>query len=123
MAGKYSDIWLVASSNAAPGNTVVVEAKIKNLCAYAISLMATMGRVDGTVLQFGAEHKIVGAGETASWSDSFVMPDEDVKVYVESWYEGTDNAWHSDDSDEKSISSSVAASQFGSIEIISLQRR
>ena len=123
MAGKYSDIWLVAPSSATPGSTVVVEAKIKNLCAYAISLTATMGRVDGTVLRFGAEHKIVGAGKTASWSDSFVMPDEDVKVSVESWYEGTGNAWHSDDSDEKSISSGVAASQFGSIEIISLQRR
>ena len=82
-----------------------------------------MGRVNGTVLRFGAEHKIVHAGETASWYDSFVIPDKDVRVYAESWYKGTDNVWYSDDSSEKSISSGVAASQFGSIEIISLQRR
>ena len=123
MAGKYSDIWLVAPGSAAPGSTVAVEAKIKNLCASAVSLTATMGKVNGTVLRFGAQHKVVGAGETESWSDSFVMPDEDVKVYVESWYKGADNIWHPDDSDEKSISSGVAASQFGSIEIMSCERR
>ena len=123
MSGKYSDIWLVAPGSAIPGSTVVVEAKIKNLCAYAISLIATMGRVNGTELRFGAEHKIVGAGETASWSDSFIMPDKDVRVYVESWYKGTDNSWYSDDSAEKNVSSSKVASQFGSIEIMSCERR
>ncbi len=123
MAGSYSDISLVAPSSAAPGSTVAVEAKIKNLCASAISLTATMGKVDGTVLRFGAEHKVVGAGETASWSDSFVMPDKDVKVYVESWYRGADNSWHPDDSDEKNVNSSNVNSQFGSIEIMSCERR
>jgi len=123
MPGTYSDIWLVAPSNAIAGSTVVVEAKIKNLYAYAISLTATMGRVNGTVLRFGAEHKIVGAGETASWYDSFVMPDKNVRVYAESWYEGVDNIWHSDDSDEQGVSLGETASEFGSISIISLQRR
>lgn len=103
MAGTYSDIWIVAPNSARAGDTVNVEARIRNLHDYAINLTATMGRVNGEVLRFGAIHKVVGAGETESWYDSFIMPDSGVLVSVESWYLGVDGVWHSDDRDEKSI--------------------
>lgn len=103
MAGLYSDIAIVAPSSAQAGETVNVEARITNLYDFAIYLTATMGRVNGEVLRFGTIHKVVGAGETESWYDSFIMPDRDVVVSVESWYLGTDDVWHSDDRAEKAI--------------------
>lgn len=101
--GGYSDIWLVTPSSAEAGITVTVLAYIKNLCDYPINLTATMGRVNGEVLRFGTVHKVVDAGQTEFWYDSFIMPDHDVIVSVESWYEGTGGIWYSDDRDEKTI--------------------
>ena len=103
MPGNFSDIWIVAPNSARAGETVYVEARIRNLCDFAISLTATMGRVNGEVLRFGAVHKIVGAGETESWYDSFTMPERGVVVSVESWYKGIDDVWYSDDRDERAI--------------------
>ncbi|MFC1991491.1 hypothetical protein ACFLVC_02015 [Chloroflexota bacterium] len=122
--GQYTDIVeIVAPGSAVGGSTVNVEVRIKNLYGYAINATATMGRVDGTVLRFGAVHKVIGAGQIVSWYDSFVMPAKVVTVSVESWYEGTDNIWHSDDRAEKQISLGQAISEFGSIEILRYERR
>ena len=109
MAGLYSDISIVAPNNAQAGDTVNVEARIRNLHDFAINLTATMGRVNGEVLRFGAIHKVVGAGETESWYDSFIMPNSGVVVSVESWYLGTDGIWHSDDRAEIAIALEVEA--------------
>ena len=123
--GQYSDIVEInVPSSAVPGSTVNVEVRIKNLCSYAINLTATKGRIDGTVLRFGSVHRVVSAGQTASWYDSFTMPDDDVLVSVESWYEGSDGIWRSDDYAEKEIGLySVPSSEFGSIAITSYERR
>ena len=67
MAGTYSEVDIVAPSSAIAGETVNVEARIRNLHSFTIHLTATKGRVDDTVLRFGAIHKWVGAGETESW--------------------------------------------------------
>ena len=123
--GQYSDIVeIVTLSSAVAGSVVNVEVRIKNLCSYAINLTATKGRIDGTVLRFGSVHRVVNAGQTASWYDSFNMPDDDVVVSVESWYEGSDGIWRSDDYAEKEINLySVPSSEFGSIAITSYERR
>ena len=123
--GKYSDITsIMAPSSAAAGSTVNVEVRIKNLCSYAINLTATKGRANDEILRFGSVQKVVGAGQTASWSDSFIMPDDYVTVSMESWYEGVSGTWHNDDYAEKDVDlSSVPASEFGSIAIISYERR
>lgn len=117
MVGNYSDISIVAPDSAQEGEAVGVEARIKNLCDYAISLTATIGRVDGEVLRFGAIHKVVNAGETEYWHDSFVMPGKDVVVSVESWYEGIDGVWYPDDRDEKAISLAVLVPRFSSLKV------
>lgn len=123
--GQYSDITsIIVLSSAVAGSTVNVEVRIKNLCSYAINLTATKGRANDEILRFGPSQKVVGAGQTASWHDSFIMPNKDVTVSVESWYEGVSGTWHSDDSAEKKVSlSSVQASEFGSIAITSYERR
>jgi hypothetical protein len=52
------------------------------------------------------------------------MPDYDVLVSVESWYEGSDGIWRSDDYAEKEIDRySVPSSEFGSIAITGYERR
>lgn len=122
MVGNFSDIWIVAVSSAKEGDIVEIEARIKNLCDYAISLTATIGRVNSEVLHFGAIHKIVGSGQTEYWYDSFVMPNEDVVVSVESWYKGTDNIWHSDDRDEKVISLTEIVAKFTEFGISSFSK-
>jgi len=108
MAGLYTEISIVAPSSARAGEIVNVEARIRNLLDYAFNITATMGRVNGEVLRFGAIHKVVGAGETESWYDSFIMPDKDVVVSVESWFEWADG-WYSDDRTEKTIALEVVA--------------
>ena len=76
--GQYSDIVeIIAPSSAVAGSMVNVEVRIKNLCSYAINLTATKGRVDGTVLRFGSVHRVVNAGQTASWFDSFIIPNSE----------------------------------------------
>jgi len=123
--GQYSDIVsIVAPSSAVAGSTVNVEVSIKNLCSYAVSLTATKGRVGDTILRFGTVQRVVNAGQTATWYDSFIMPGSNVTVSVESWYKGSDGIWHSDDYAETKINLySTPASEFGSIEITRYERR
>ncbi len=123
--GLYSDIVaIIAPANAVAGSTVDVEVRIKNLCGYAINLTATKGQVNDMILRFGPVHRGVGAGQIASWYDSFVMPDEEVTISVESWYEGTSGTWQSDGYAEKDVELySVPSSEFGSISITSYERK
>lgn len=104
MAGLYTQISIVAPSSAQAGATVNVEARITNLCDYDLS-MNPSGQVGPTPLWFGRAPKEAAPGETLSWYDSFIMPDEDVSVLVHSWYLGDDGEWHPDDSVEKIVSS------------------
>lgn len=123
--GLYSDIVaIIVPVNAVAGSTVDVEVRIKNLCGYAINLTATKGQANDTLLRFGTVHRVVGAGQIASWYDSFVMPDEEVTMSVESWYEGANGTWQSDDYAEKDVALySVPSSEFGSIVITSYERK
>lgn len=103
MAGNFSSIFTAGPVSAEKGDTVEIEAKIMNTYSGSIWLTATMGRVNGTVLRFGAIHKIVAAGAIESWYDGFIMPDRDVLISVESWYKGIDGNWHSDDKTTRTI--------------------
>lgn len=121
MAGNYSQISIVGPVSAEKGSTVEIEARITNTYYGAIWLTATKGRVNGTVMRFGAIHKIVAAGATESWYDSFIMPDADVLVAVESWYKGIDDKWHTDDRTTKGITllaeQQVPSSEFGNLSV------
>lgn len=96
MAGIYTEISVVAPPSAQAGDTVNVEARIKNLYDFNIN-MNPSGQVGPTPLWFGSTPKDAAPGETLSWYDSFIMPDEDVLVSVHSWYLGIDGEWHPDD--------------------------
>ena len=103
MNGTYSDIGIVVPNSARSGDTVNVEARIRNLCGYNLSINPS-GQAGPIPLWFGRVPKEAAPGETLYWYDSFIMPDEDVLVIVYSWYLGLDGEWHPDDSVEKTVS-------------------
>lgn len=103
MTGTYTDIVeIIAPSEAAAGETVSVEVRVKNLHTASIYITVT-GSVDGVELHFGNVALVVGAGEIHSYYDSFVMPSNSVTLWVWSWYWGTDSAWHQDDEASRAV--------------------
>ena len=94
--GIYTDIVaIVAPSEAAPGQLVNVEARVKNLAGYAI-FFSTSGKFDDAIFYLYPEYDTVGSGETYSFSGSFTMPNKDVRVNVWSHY-WTGEEWLVDD--------------------------
>lgn len=96
----YSVITLVTPDKAKAGVTVPVKAYIKNTSTIRREFTATMGRADSTVMRFGAVHKWIAPNDTVGWSDSFLMPNKQVVVSVESWTPGKLNIWSRDNSTE-----------------------
>jgi len=110
----YTSISIVAPISAKEGERVPVEARIRNLTSYDIEATATIGRMDGTVLRFGAIHKWLSPGQTKSWYDSFIMPNKGVAVYVESWTPMPElgGVWRTDNRAGVSIDLEVAPTTF-----------
>jgi len=108
LAGTHTEISIVVPSSARAGDTVNVEAKIKNLSGSDLG-MNPSGQAGPTALWFGSAPKYASPGQTLSWDDSFIMPNEDVSVTVYSWYLGLDGVWHPDDNVEKIVSLGVIA--------------
>ena len=96
MTGTYTDIVAIAApSEAAYGDLVSIEARVRNLAGFAIYI-STSGKFDNTIFNLAPEFATVGLGETYSFSGSFSMPNRDVRVYVWSYY-WTGEAWQLDD--------------------------
>ncbi len=94
--GEWTDIVdIIAPSEAAYGDLVSIEARVKNLAGYAIYI-STSGKFDDTIFYLYPEYATVGAGETYSFSGSFSMPNHDVRIYVWSYY-WTGEEWYLDD--------------------------
>ncbi|KKN16307.1 hypothetical protein LCGC14_0977330 [marine sediment metagenome] len=102
-----TQITLATPSSAKVGSRVTVEAFIKNLTSDTIEATATKGRVNSTVLRFGASHKWLSPGQTKSWPDSFIMPDRNITISVESWVPDENGIWGSDDRESRLITISV----------------
>jgi len=125
----YADIIeIIAPSEAAQGSRVDITVKVKNTYSSAIGIMA------GGALEYGVSpwpgisfpepSTNVNGGATHSFAGYFIMPDKKVTIHAYSYYYGADNSWHFDDEVTKVVNLVFApASQFGSIEITSYQRR
>ena len=126
---QYADIIeIVAPGEAQAGSRVDITVKIKNTYSAAIGIMA------GGALEYGVSpwpgiifpepSANVNGGVTYSFAGYFTMPDKKVTIHAYSYYYGADGSWHFDDEMTKVVNLvSVPASQFGSIEIVSYQRR
>ena len=126
---QYADIIeIIAPSEAQSGSRVDITVRIKNIYSAAIGIMV------GGALEYGVSpwpditfpnsSANVNAGATYSFNGYFTMPDKKVTIHAYSYWYGADGAWHFDDEMTKVVNlAEVVASQFGSIEIVSYERR
>jgi hypothetical protein len=125
---QYADIvGITAPGQAAPGSRVDITVRIKNLYSSPIGIMAggalEYGVTPWPTITYPNNSDNVDGGATKSFSGYFTMPDSDVRIHAYSYYYGTDGYWHFDDEEEKDINVGVQESEYGSIEIISYERR
>ena len=125
----YADIVeIIAPSEAKPGDRVDITVRIKNTYSSSVGIMA------GGALEYGVSpwpgisfpdsSANVDGGATHSFSGYFTMPDKRVTIHAYSYYYGSDGYWHFDDEMTKTINlAEEIESEFGSIAIISYQRR
>lgn len=96
--GAYTDIInIIAPSQAWAGDPVSIEVQVRNLHAAAIYI-AVSGRYNGVDIAFSPEYATVDAGGTYSFTSSFTMPNNDVRVHIWSFY-WTGAEWYQDDYD------------------------
>ncbi|MBA7608172.1 hypothetical protein ES703_15347 [subsurface metagenome] len=107
MTGKYTDIVdIVAPDSAAPGETVPVTVKVKNINGYwdhFIWLIVVFYDIYGEMQAFISEMVIIGSLETHSFSGSFTMPSCDTIIDAFTYYPEYDE-WIFDDTKSKDIS-------------------
>ena len=125
----YADIVeIIAPSKAKPGGRVDITVRIKNTYSSSVGIMA------GGALEYGVSpwpgisfpdpSANVDGGATHSFSGYFTMPDKRVTIHAYSYYYGSDGYWHFDDEMTRTINlAEEIESEFGSIAIISYQRR
>lgn len=125
----YADIVeIIAPSEAKPGDRVDITVRIKNTYSSSVGVMA------GGALEYGVSpwpgisfpdpSANVDGGATHSFSGYFTMPDKRVTIHAYSYYYGSDGYWHFDDEMTRTINlAEEIESKFGSIAIISYQRR
>jgi len=125
----YADIVeIIAPSEAKPGDRVDITVRIKNTYSSSVGIMA------GGALEYGVSpwpgisfpdsSANVDGGATHSFSGYFTMPDKRVTIHAYSYYYGSDGYWHFDDEMTRTINlAEEIESEYGSIAIISYQRR
>lgn len=104
MTGTYTEITeIVAPSSAVAGETVPVTIKIRN--KYSASLhVAAIGTYDTLERFIDWLDYWIPAGETLSFSGSFIMPDRGVTIHAYSYYEAEDGNYYYDDEAAKDVS-------------------
>ena len=94
--GSYTDIVeIIAPAEVDSGDKVSIEVRVKNIGDYSFYIAVT-GRYNGADIAFSPDYANVGAGATYSFTSSFTMPGNDVKVDVWSFY-WTGSEWYQDD--------------------------
>jgi len=126
---QYADIvGITAPSEAMEGSRVDITARIKNLYS-SISGIMVGGALEYGVspwpgITFPENSANVGPGSTHSFSGHFTMPDKKVTIHAYSYYYASDGYWYLDDEMTKTVNlAEIPESDFGSIEIVSYQRR
>jgi len=126
---QYADIIeVVAPAEAAAGSRADITVRVKNTYSAPIGILVAGALEYGVSpwpgITFPEPSGNINGGATQSFSGYFIMPDKKVTIHAYSYYYGADGSWHFDDEMTKVVNLvSVPASQFGSIEIVSYQRR
>ncbi|MBA7594271.1 hypothetical protein ES703_01210 [subsurface metagenome] len=104
--GAYTDITAIyGPAEAAYGDLVSVEVRVRNLSGSPIYI-STMGRYDGIDFALNPEYASVEAGLTQSFTYSFYMPNNDVRLDVWTFY-WTGTEWYQDDHEYVAIALAV----------------
>ena len=104
--GAYTDITAIyGPAEAAYGDLVSVEVRVRNLSGSPIYI-ATTGRYDSIDFALNPEYASVGAGLTQSFTYSFYMPNNDVRLDVWTFY-WTGTEWYQDDHEYVAIALAV----------------
>ena len=93
----YAEIvGLIAQpSEASAGDKVNIQVNVRNLYSTPIYISVS-GKYNNTIFYLSPESQSVNAGWTSYFGGSFIMPDDDVRVYVwSSYWTGTE--WYLDD--------------------------
>lgn len=126
---QYADIVeIVAPGEAAYGSRVDITVRIKNRYSSTIGIMVGGALEYGVSpwpgISFSEASANVAGGATHSFSGYFTMPGKRVTIHAYSYYHGSDGYWHFDDEMTRAVGlAEEVESQFGSIEIMSYQRR
>ncbi len=126
---QYADIIeIVAPGEAQAGSRVDITVRVRNTHSGAIGIMVG-GSLDYGVspwpgISFPEPSANVDGGVTQGFAGWFTMPDQKVTIHAYSYWYGADGYWYFDDEMTKVINPAAAIeSQFGSIEIVSYERR
>ncbi|MBA7624297.1 hypothetical protein ES703_31704 [subsurface metagenome] len=102
-AGAWTDIVsIIAPSEAAPGQTVDIQVKVKNLASFGFYIAVT-AQHDGVDIPFSPEYANVDGYATHTFYGSFIMPNKGVRVTIWSFY-WAEPQWYQDDSEYFDIS-------------------
>jgi len=97
-AGAWTDIVsIIGPDEAAPGQTVDLQVKVKNLAGYNIYI-STSAKYDDAIFYLSPEYASVDPYATHAFYGSFTMPNKGIRVYVWSYY-WTGEEWYLDDSE------------------------
>ena len=126
---QYADIIeIIAPAEASSGSRVDITVRIKNTYSSAIGIMAGGALEYGVSpwpgISFPENSANVGPGNTHSFNGYFTMPSKKVTIHAYSYWYGADGYWYFDDEMTKTVNlAQIPESEFGSIEIVSYQRR
>ena len=128
MAQYAQIVEIVAPSQAIAGERVDITVRIKNAYSATIGIMVAGALEYGVTpwpgITFPENSANVNAGVTYSFSGYFTMPNKKVSIHAYSYYYASDGYWYFDDEMTKTVNlAQIPESEFGSIEIVSYQRR
>lgn len=121
--GYYTDIIeIIAPSEAAQGETVDIKVKVKNINPYGVGEWVSVTALyDGIGIPMSPGYIFVDYLATESFTGSFFMPPNNVRVEVWSYY--YDYYWYEDDYAYKDIVLKVLKPEFKSFTISEYTKR
>ncbi len=94
--GAFTEIVdIIAPAEADAGDLVNVEVRARNLHTGPIYI-SVAGQYNGALISFSPDYATVEAGATYSFTASFTMPNNDIRLNIWSYY-WTGEEWYPDD--------------------------
>lgn len=117
--GAYTEIVeIIAPSEAAAGDLVAVEVRVENTWTDSFYI-GVSGSYDGVDIFFSPDYALVDPEATYTFTYSFTMPNNDIRLLLASWY-WTGTEWYQDDYSYVDIALKAAAPPIGCLPLVLL---